>query len=90
MSKATPTPYYETYRLVNEEIRPGTSQSDQLMVLRPGGAAVSVPFTVGSKVYAVPLTELDVVANGTTGAPEVTTPAGDKVVILGKSLNLMV
>ena len=90
-------PLHETYRLVDESIRPGNSGSDLLAVVRPitTGVAttVTVPFKPGSKVYAVPLVEYDVTemaaVNGQvplTGEVAITA-TGTKVMIFGKSLN---
>lgn len=91
-------PLHETYRLVDESIRPGNSSSDILAVLRPIGSVatdVSVPFKPGSKVYYVKLTEANVTemaaVNGqvplTGQVEDLSDATATKVLILGKSLN---
>jgi len=54
---------YDTFRLTNDDIRPGSSPQDLSAVLRAGNAVVSVPFKVGTKVYCIPMEQVTVTAD---------------------------
>ena len=81
--------YYDLFRLPNEEIRPSSSPQDATLVYRKGDATVVVPFKVGTKVYALPMTELTVVDDN--GNSVVTTPdTGEMCLIFGKAVNMQI
>jgi hypothetical protein len=89
--------FYDTYRLQNEEIRPGNSPQDVLAVMRKANSTTeSVPFQPGTKVLVIPMIEATVTADG-DGLPILDTNAlaaeegfadADRVIIIGKALSL--
>ena len=82
------TPFSDTFRLQNEEIRPGNSPQDGLLVVREAGAKVEVPFRKGSTVYVFPMTKVVVTEENGVDVADLTAIVGDKAVILGSSINL--
>lgn len=84
-------PFYDTYRLQNEEIRPGNSPQDSLVLMRANSGSQSVPFVAGTTVLVIPMVAATVAADG-DGLPVVDIGAlnltAEKVLILGKSHNL--
>lgn len=86
---------YNTYRLVNDEIRPGSSPQDIVMVVREATGAtgtVNVPIKPGTEVEYYLTRTATVVDNG--GVYELAfnngTDAIDRIVILAKAQSLQI
>lgn len=82
---------YDTFRMTNDQIRPGSSPQDLSVVMRNGGATVSVPFVVGTKVYYIDMTEATIEADS-NGQPvlDLSAATGDKVLICAPAIHMQI
>jgi hypothetical protein len=85
------TPSYDTFRLQNDDIRPGSSPQDLSAVVRVTGGTVSVPFKAGTKVYYIDMTEATVTSD-VNGNPvvDLSAAAGDKAMICAAAIHMQI
>lgn len=84
------TPSYDTFRLQNDDIRPGSSPQDLSAVVRTAGAAVTVPFKIGTKVYFIDMVEATVADDGNGNSVVDVSAATDKAMICAAAIHMQI